>query len=118
MYLVFNSGKVVAAKCAQCGQVIEAYSTMVTLASSLPSCLSGKAPGFSSSAMSTLPEDSGTLTAAGVAGVEAGAGAAGFTSAALASSPESLHAASIATAGMTASEDRRFLRDKLRFMRI
>src|SRR3954466_8190513 len=118
MYLVFNSGKVVAAKCAQCGQVIEAYSTMVTLASSLPSCFSGSAPGFSSSAMSTSPEDSGTLAAAGVAGVEAGtAGAAGFTSAALASSPESLHAASIATAGMTASEDRRFLRDKLRFMR-
>jgi hypothetical protein len=69
--------------------------------------------------MSTLPDDSGTLTAAGVAGVAAGtAGVAGFTSAALASSPESLHAANSATAGMTASDDRRFLRDKLRFMRI
>src|SRR5438132_8801478 len=112
MYFVFNSGKVVSLKCAQCGHVIDAYSTMVTLASSLPSCLSGKAPGLSNSAMSTVPCASGTWAAAGVAGLTGVDGLAGFASAAFASSPESLHAASSATAGTAASVVRRFLRDQ------
>ena len=95
MYFVFSSGSVVSWKCAQCGQVIEAYSTMVTGASALPSTLSGSAPGSSSLAMSTVPGDFGRLDRGGrrcVSAAPGSAGAAGVS--ALAWSPESLQAAS------------------------
>jgi hypothetical protein len=49
MYLVFSSGSTALWNAAQWGQVIEAYSTIVLGASSLPSEISGKAPGFISS---------------------------------------------------------------------
>jgi len=63
MYLVFNSGKVVAAKCAQCGQVIEAYSVIVTGALAGPSAMSGSDTGLATSvapcAMASLIRRSG-----------------------------------------------------------
>ncbi len=46
MYFVLSAGSVVAWKCAQCGQVIDAYSTIVTLASALPSAFSGSGTGL------------------------------------------------------------------------
>src|SRR5690242_7828854 len=59
MYLVLISGSVTSWKRAQCGQVMEAYSTIVTGASALPSTMSGSAPGSSSAAISTLPSEAG-----------------------------------------------------------
>ncbi len=42
------------------GQVIDMYSTMVTFAFSSPRAISGSGPAFSTSAISTLPCDSGS----------------------------------------------------------
>src|SRR5690606_38919493 len=53
MYFFFSSGSTLLWKVAQCGQVIEAYSTMVTFASGLPSTRSGNGPGFISSSTGT-----------------------------------------------------------------
>jgi hypothetical protein len=43
-------GNTVSLKCAQCGQVIEAYSVMVTVALAGPSAMSGSDTGFATSA--------------------------------------------------------------------
>ena len=54
MYSVLSLGQVSAWKAAQCGQVAEAYSTTVTLASSpAPSDISPSSGGFMNSAMSS-----------------------------------------------------------------
>ncbi|MEI9803941.1 MAG: hypothetical protein WDN48_05075 [Pseudolabrys sp.] len=49
-----SSGKVVSWKCAQCGQVIEAYSITVTDALSLPITISGNLSGFINSRSETV----------------------------------------------------------------
>src|SRR5690349_24942283 len=49
MYSVFSFGKTSLLKAAQCGQVIEAYSVMVTAASAGPSAMSGSDPGLATS---------------------------------------------------------------------
>src|SRR5262245_39487079 len=49
IYFSLSAGSTVLWKLAQCGHVIEAYSTMVTGASALPIDRSGRAPGFRSS---------------------------------------------------------------------
>ena len=49
MYFSFRAGKILLWKAAQWPHVIEAYSTMVTGASALPSARSGSGPGFISS---------------------------------------------------------------------
>src|SRR5690606_16306628 len=53
LFRSFSSGRTLLWKVAQCGQVIDAYSTMVTLASGLPSARSGSGPGFISSSTGT-----------------------------------------------------------------
>src|SRR5215470_8349599 len=50
MYSVLILGNTSALKAAQCGQVIEAYSVMVTLASAGPSAMSGSDTGLATSA--------------------------------------------------------------------
>src|SRR5215813_13063544 len=50
MNSVFSFGNTSALKAAQCGQVIEANSVMVTLASAGPSAMSGSDTGFATSA--------------------------------------------------------------------
>src|SRR5919204_4787078 len=50
MYSDFSFGKTSLLKAAQCGQVIEAYSVMVTAASAGPSAMSGSDTGFATSA--------------------------------------------------------------------
>jgi hypothetical protein len=50
---------VVSAKCAQCGQVIEAYSMIVTGALAGPSARSGSGPGASIDEVSMLGADIG-----------------------------------------------------------
>src|SRR4051794_36372177 len=49
MYSVFSFGNTVALNAAQCGQVIEAYSVMVTAASAGPSTMSGSDTGLATS---------------------------------------------------------------------
>src|SRR5436305_9664418 len=50
MYSDLIFGNTVSLKCAQCGQVIEAYSVIVTLALAGPSAMSGSDTGFATSA--------------------------------------------------------------------
>src|SRR4030081_2927529 len=50
MYSDLIFGNTVSLKCAQCGQVIEAYSVMVTVALAGPSAMSGSDTGFATSA--------------------------------------------------------------------
>src|SRR3954452_21512990 len=54
MYSDLIFGNTVSLKCAQCGQVIEAYSVMVTLALAGPSAMSGSDTGFVTSAAVAL----------------------------------------------------------------
>src|SRR5690606_19265283 len=69
-YFALIASKVLLWKAAQCGQVVDMYSTMVTGAFASPSAMSGSAPGLSTSAMSTSPSAAGTSAAAdGVAAV-------------------------------------------------
>src|SRR5689334_5307325 len=53
MYFFLNSGHTSTVKCAQWLQVMEAYSTTVTLASGGPSAISPRGPGFISSSTGT-----------------------------------------------------------------
>src|SRR3984885_6136336 len=54
MYSDLIFGNTVSLKCAQCGQVIEAYSVMVTVALAGPSAMSGSDTGFATSAAVAL----------------------------------------------------------------
>src|ERR1700726_2672887 len=50
MYFDFSIGKTFCSNAAQCGQLIDAYSTMVTEALAGPSAISGSDTGFAASA--------------------------------------------------------------------
>src|SRR5476651_1475810 len=54
MYSDLIFGNTVSLKCAQCGQVIEAYSVMVTVALAGPSAMSGSDTGLATSAAVAL----------------------------------------------------------------
>src|SRR5512144_1457508 len=54
MYRFLSSGNVTSWKCAQCGQVIDAYSMTVTAALSLPIAMSGNASDFINSSAGTV----------------------------------------------------------------
>src|SRR5271165_3467095 len=63
MYAFLNSGRVSLLKAAQCGQVSEPYSIIVTGADGSPSDRSGSEPGCRTFAISTVPSGCGAEAA-------------------------------------------------------
>src|SRR5579864_5954928 len=67
IYLDCSIGNTFSAKAAQCGQVSDEYSTIVTGASAAPSTISGSDPGLATSAATALSFGAATAAPQGIA---------------------------------------------------
>src|SRR3979490_634537 len=67
IYFDFNIGKTFSSKAAQCGQLMEAYSTMLTAALADPSTMSGSDTGLTTSWAVALSAMAASIRAGGAA---------------------------------------------------